>query len=617
MSIENITARKLLDYNPNGWNIFGEAVKVKSQIIKLVHDNFYNVRIYSNPEKTQLVSEEFYTLVDYNEDLDAYNSIILQEDFYNAYKNQYLYVDYDTKGDFVQADDVNSKQEKIVVIEAQEQIDQYKVVSINDEGKAVVASIDDLSTKKVIGIQLETVSEGEYLQIQVQGNIKNSSWQFTPGSEVYLINEGGLSDSMPSSGLFNVQLGIAVEIDTIQLRRMIPLFTSENIPGTLVYRDENGDFAQGTITQDLIGNQQTQSKLEDEVQISLSGDLDGQTMFDGSKDVVIDAEIVKIAGMSIDEIVRIDGRSKFVTQPNNLMPGWYTVAVNVGDRQTARFALIDTSGGHHQSVVFYASHLYQGDNQITIEHQSCFDTPAVTKIRMLAGETYDGQIIQIYVNQAVNKVSFFLLGDNFQPSGWIIKNFVPDGSDPGNLNDFTKVNVEVLTVDLEHVNKNGSIYSSGNIQQAGDVIQTRVFGAVFNDYQEYRVQNEEIKPGYVAVLEDNGKIQRQRKDRQRNIVGVVSDVYGTIFGYIADEINVPIQVAGRVLAYVEEPLWNLKPGDQLCSTKNGKLRKMKWWEKILFPEQIVGFVDEKPLYEEWGLGDKKVKVDGRIWIRLR
>jgi hypothetical protein len=36
-------------------------------------------------------------------------------------------------------------------------------------------------------------------------------------------------------------------------------------------------------------------------------------MFDGSKDVVIDAEIVKIAGMSIDEIVRIDGRSKFVT----------------------------------------------------------------------------------------------------------------------------------------------------------------------------------------------------------------------------------------------------------------------------------------------------------------
>jgi hypothetical protein len=77
MSIENITARKLLDYNPNGWNIFGEAVKVKSQIIKLVHDNFYNVRIYSNPEKTQLVSEEFYTLVDYNEDLDAYNSIIL------------------------------------------------------------------------------------------------------------------------------------------------------------------------------------------------------------------------------------------------------------------------------------------------------------------------------------------------------------------------------------------------------------------------------------------------------------------------------------------------------------------------------------------------------------
>jgi len=59
----------------------------------------------------------------------------------------------------------------------------------------------------------------------------------------------------------------------------------------------------------------------------------------------------------------------------------------------------------------------------------------------------------------------------------------------------------------------------------------------------------------------------------------------------------------------------VKPGDAVCATKGGYLRKMKWWEKILFPERIVGVVDEIPTYEEWG--NDKIKVDGRIWVRVK
>jgi hypothetical protein len=42
---------------------------------------------------------------------------------------------------------------------------------------------------------------------------------------------------------------------------------------------------------------------------------------------------------------------------------------------------------------------------------------------------------------------------------------------------------------------------------------------------------------------------------------------------------------------------------------------MKWWEKIFFPEKMLGVVDEIPTYETWG--EDNVKVNGRIWIRVK
>jgi len=38
-------------------------------------------------------------------------------------------------------------------------------------------------------------------------------------------------------------------------------------------------------------------------------------------------------------------------------------------------------------------------------------------------------------------------------------------------------------------------------------------------------------------------------------------------------------------------------------------------EIIEFPDRIVGVVSEIPTYETWGTGN--VKVDGRIWIKIK
>ena len=169
--------------------------------------------------------------------------------------------------------------------------------------------------------------------------------------------------------------------------------------------------------------------------------------------------------------------------------------------------------------------------------------------------------------------------------------------------------IDSLNDDL-HLQNN----SSHNVRVHGNVYANKVYGAVYNDYQEYRLGKEKIEPGYIAITDKDGRVKKCNKDRQKNIAGVVSDVFGFQIGEIENEINVPIQVSGRVLVY-QKNRSKLKPGDQVCATKDGRVRKMKWWEKLLFPEAIVGFVDEIPSYDEWG--SDKIKVNGRIWIRVR
>ena len=77
----------------------------------------------------------------------------------------------------------------------------------------------------------------------------------------------------------------------------------------------------------------------------------------------------------------------------------------------------------------------------------------------------------------------------------------------------------------------------------------------------------------------------------------------------------PLAVSGRVLAYPYEPKETYNPGDAVCSGPNGTISKMTRAEIRDYPERIVGTVSEIPTYEVWGSGN--VKVNGRIWIKVR
>jgi hypothetical protein len=149
----------------------------------------------------------------------------------------------------------------------------------------------------------------------------------------------------------------------------------------------------------------------------------------------------------------------------------------------------------------------------------------------------------------------------------------------------------------------------------GYLYTNRLYGAVYNDYAEFRPSKEPIELGRVAV-ESSGFITACKK-RMSKAAMLTSDTYGFAIGEEITEygFSIPIAVAGRVLVYFDKTLKKAELGDAVCSGANGTVSKMKWWERILFPERIIGTVSEIPTYTHWGSGN--IEVKNRVWIKVR
>ena len=160
---------------------------------------------------------------------------------------------------------------------------------------------------------------------------------------------------------------------------------------------------------------------------------------------------------------------------------------------------------------------------------------------------------------------------------------------------------------------------------SGNFIQSRLWksgdsvtGAVWNDYAECR-EADTIDPGYVLVETGDDSLTKST-ERLSPFAGVSSDTWGFSQGE-TDKAKTPIAVAGRVLVYPWQDRNNYKPGDCVCTAPEGKVDIMTREEIIQYPDRIVGTVSSVPDYEEWGGGENAdrppVKVDGRIWVRVK
>lgn len=157
--------------------------------------------------------------------------------------------------------------------------------------------------------------------------------------------------------------------------------------------------------------------------------------------------------------------------------------------------------------------------------------------------------------------------------------------------------------------------TSGEVQNCvfGAFRAGQVYGAVWNDYAEYRRTKKYVQPGYCVIETGKGDLIKSFERLQPG-ANIVSDTFGFAIGE-TEQTKTPLAVSGRVLAYPYEDRDSYQAGDPVCSGPNGTISKMTREEVREYPERIIGTVSEIPDYEVWGTGN--VKVNNRIWIKVK
>lgn len=144
---------------------------------------------------------------------------------------------------------------------------------------------------------------------------------------------------------------------------------------------------------------------------------------------------------------------------------------------------------------------------------------------------------------------------------------------------------------------------------------SKVYGAVWNDYAEYRETKEIIESGR-CVCEVGDDTMVLTTARLQKGCKIISDTFGFSIGE-TETAKTPIAVSGRALVYLYEDREEAKNhiGDFVCSGPNGTVSIMTTEEYFKCPQAVVGTISAIPDYEEWGTG--KVKVNNRIWIYVK
>ena len=159
----------------------------------------------------------------------------------------------------------------------------------------------------------------------------------------------------------------------------------------------------------------------------------------------------------------------------------------------------------------------------------------------------------------------------------------------------------------------GALKVSGGIGCAGNIYGAKVYGAVWNDYAEYRI-SDCLESGRV-VCENGDDTLSMSTRRLQPGANIVTDTYGFSIGETA-EAQCPIAVSGRVLAYGYEDRDEFRKniGRPVCAGPNGTVSIMTDEEYIKYGYCAIGTISAVPNYEEWGT--EKVKVNNRIWIKV-
>ncbi len=152
------------------------------------------------------------------------------------------------------------------------------------------------------------------------------------------------------------------------------------------------------------------------------------------------------------------------------------------------------------------------------------------------------------------------------------------------------------------------------IENSGTVKGSKIYGAVWNDYAEYRICKDNFIPGMI-VCENGDDTLSISKERMQPAAAVISDTFGFAIGE-TDDAKCPIAVSGRVLAIPYEPREEFKKaiGKPVCAGPNGTVSIMTDEEYRDKGYCAIGTISAVPDYAIWGTGN--VAVNNRIWIKV-
>ena len=156
------------------------------------------------------------------------------------------------------------------------------------------------------------------------------------------------------------------------------------------------------------------------------------------------------------------------------------------------------------------------------------------------------------------------------------------------------------------------ITSVGGQTINGSLTATSVYGAVWNDYAEFRETTEQIEAGRV-VIENGDDTLSLATERLMPGANIVSDTFGFAIGETGNA-KTPLAVSGRALVYTYEDRNSYKAGDPVCSGPNGTVSKMTREEVMMYPDRMIGTVSSIPNYETWGTGN--VSINNRICVKV-
>lgn len=299
-------------------------------------------------------------------------------------------------------------------------------------------------------------------------------------------------------------------------------------------------------------------------------------------------------------LLNSDGSHYAIDSKNNIS---FTYDIKAGDT----LAFVQTTPANTIDLSKYLT-TTQGNNYIkktgdTVSGTLNLQSDSTTKSRII----FNPNITQSNIHTDIPLITFSAI-HSLDPHDYIIATN-HDGQGARTL----KINYGTNTV-MELQGADHLKCQINTISNSGTIKGSKIYGAVWNDYAEYRICKDNFIPGMI-VCENGDDTLSISKERMQPAAAVISDTFGFAIGETNDA-KCPIAVSGRVLAIPYEPREEFKKaiGKPVCAGPNGTVSIMTDEEYRDKGYCAIGTISAVPDYATWGTGN--VAVNNRIWIKV-